>query len=173
MDCAVGTALDITFAWGQRPQLLSNVGVNTNAHHLFHSAEHSPVRAPADDAAGQSHGSSRAKVTKGGEDGDGADEGDAASSRFTSAFAAGACVINFGTHRKSARKAPFALSVVSLVKLLFESTRIADPGLNRQEYRGKAVSPHSEGAISATAVATSRPLKLRHVSMPNISARQG
>jgi hypothetical protein len=36
-----------------QPQLLLNVGVHTNEHRLFDSAEQSTGRAPADDAEGQ------------------------------------------------------------------------------------------------------------------------
>ena len=52
-DGAAGTALGRAEVWGQRPQLLSNVGVRTNEHRLFDSAEHLTGRAPAGDAAGQ------------------------------------------------------------------------------------------------------------------------
>jgi hypothetical protein len=52
-DGAAGIALGRAGIWGQRPQLLSNVGVRTNGRRLFGSAEHPTGLAPADDAAGQ------------------------------------------------------------------------------------------------------------------------
>jgi hypothetical protein len=48
-----GIALGRAGVWGQRSQLLLNIGVNTNGHRLFNSVEHTTGRAPADNAAGQ------------------------------------------------------------------------------------------------------------------------
>jgi hypothetical protein len=45
-------ALGCAEAFGQRPQLISNVGVNNIEHRLFDSAEHLTGRAPAGDEAG-------------------------------------------------------------------------------------------------------------------------
>jgi hypothetical protein len=48
---AAGIALGRAGFWGQRPQILLNVGAHTNEQRLFDSAEHSVGRARADDAA--------------------------------------------------------------------------------------------------------------------------
>jgi hypothetical protein len=52
-DCTAGIALGRAEVWGQRPQLLTNLGVHTNEHRLFDSAEHSTGGAPVGDDAGQ------------------------------------------------------------------------------------------------------------------------
>jgi hypothetical protein len=124
------------------------------------------ARKPLKGTSGAINDFSRARVTKREEYGDDADERDAVSPGFVSAFAAAACVINFGTSHEGARKAPRTLSAVNLVKPRFESDRIADSILSRQEYRGTAVLLLSAGSISITVEATSRPLQPRLVSTP-------
>jgi len=88
--------------------LISPSGSSSNtfaATHVYPPRK-AAVRKNFKEAGGASNVSSRAKATKGEEDGDDASEDDALSPRFASAFAAAARVTNLEPCRKGARKAP-------------------------------------------------------------------